>query len=57
MALTGFLKDRSIEDLSGVLKVNKVLFEVGLTLAFVPLEKNFYSSPLGDMHKMYIHQE
>ena len=43
VAALSFLEDWSVEDLRGVLKVNQVLCEIRLTLAFVPLEKHGYS--------------
>jgi hypothetical protein len=38
VAALNFLKDRSVEDPRGILKINEMLCQIGLTLAFVPLK-------------------
>ncbi|HEX3819180.1 MAG TPA: hypothetical protein VHW45_02550 [Candidatus Sulfotelmatobacter sp.] len=55
MSSDDFLKDRTVEDAGGILKVDKVLCKVGLALAFVPLKKHGFSQHVIYMHKVYIH--
>ena len=52
MAALSFLEDWSIEYLGGVLKVNKMLREISLAFAFVPLEKHFGVS---HVYVQYVH--